>query len=78
MARLCEVNNYLPLFPDMADPPANTKLPEDEIKDIAECALLHKLQRHIRLQGFDVAKSSVEEFISLVKRLEILVSEDTE
>ena len=78
MARLCELNNLLPKFPVFGDPPPNTKLPEDEIKETAECALSHKLQRQIRLQGFEVCEKETHEFISLVARLEEIVPEETD
>ena len=53
MARFYEINDLLPKFPEMGTPPLNTKLPDNEIKEIAEHALSYKLQRQMRLQGFD-------------------------
>ena len=78
MARLCEINNLLPKFPEMGVPPLNTKLPDDEIKEIAEHCLSYKLQRQMHLQGFEVCEKTTQEFIATVARLEEIVPEENE
>ena len=62
----------------MGTPPLNTKLPDDKIKEIAEYTLSYKLQRQMRLQGFEVYDKSTEDFINMVARLEEIMPEETE
>ena len=76
MARPFELNNLLPKFPKMGTPALNTKLPDDEIKEIAECCLSYKLQRQMRLQGFEACEKSTQDFISTVARLEEIMPEE--
>ena len=51
---------------------------DDKIKEIAECVLSHKLQRQMRLQGFDVCEKSIGDFTNMVERLEYLMPEEAE
>ena len=76
VSRVLELNNYLPLFPKLAEGVAPTKLADDEIKDLLEFGMPRSYQRAMVLQGFDPMIHTVTEFIEFCERLEAVESYD--
>ena len=71
LARVFELNKYLPRFPPSGDPPVDvTKLDEDEIKDLAEYGIPYRWATQLRLQNFDVGEHNINDFINFCKRFE--------
>ena len=76
VARIMELNNYLPLFPRLADGVEPTKLAEDEIKDLLEFGMPKSYQRAMALQGFDPMIHTITEFVEFCERLEAVETYD--
>ncbi len=73
VARLVEMNNYLPLFPPKVDGDtvtAPTKLPEDELLDLMEYGVPKTWQNQMTLQDFDPLANSLDKFVNFCERLE--------
>ena len=76
VARVMELNNYLPLFPRLADGVEPTKLAEDEIKDLLDFGMPKLYQRAMVLQGFDPMIHTITEFVKFCERLEAVENYD--
>jgi len=71
VARISEMNSYLPLFPSVtANGEVPTKLPDDEILDLLEFGVPNSWQRTMILQDFDPLQKSIAEFVQFCERLE--------
>jgi hypothetical protein len=71
VARLSEMNSYLPLFPPIEDGgAAPSKLEDDEILDLLEFGVPNSWQRNMILQDFDPLRNSIKDFVSFCERLE--------
>ena len=70
VARISEMNSYLPLFPPVATRTAPEKLPDDEIVNLLEFEVPNSWQKAMILQDFDPLQKTVREFIQFCKKLE--------
>ena len=71
LARVFEINNYLPRFPNVGTPGVSpSKLAEDEIKEIAEFGVPYRWQQQMRVVNFNPVKKTIPEFIDFCERLE--------
>ena len=71
VARLTEINGYLPLFPPVKEGEAHpTALPQDEIVDLLEYGVPNSWQRSMILQDFNPLQHTVTEFVQFCERLE--------
>lgn len=68
LARVVELNSYLPLFPGGDD---NAKLSDDELCDILEFATPASWQRQMTLQAFDPLEHTPQEVVEFCERLEV-------
>ena len=66
-ARVAEINAYLNYFPPFL---ANQQLPNDEILELLEFAILTSWQREMTRQGYDPAAHSVQDLVQFCERLE--------
>lgn len=66
-ARYKELNDYLGSFPPFG---IIQRLPKDEVMGHAEFAILNSWQKQMAIQGFNVTKHTMDEFIKFCKRLE--------
>ena len=71
VARLIEINSYLPEFPPTttggADP---ASLPDDELLDILEFGMPSSWQKQMVLQDFDPLQHTIKEFTEFCERME--------
>ena len=71
MARLIEINSYLPEFPPTttggADP---ASLPDDELLDILEFGMPSSWQKQMVLQDFDPLQHTIKQFTEFCERME--------
>ena len=63
LARLNELNGYLPYFPDGTEA---SKLPDDELIDIGEYACPASWQKQMFLQGFDPLEHTLLDFLDFL------------
>jgi hypothetical protein len=70
VARIVEMNEYLPLMPEIGGNPPD-KLPEDELLELLEFSLPEKWQVAMLLQDFDPADHSLDKFVAFCTRLEM-------
>jgi hypothetical protein len=71
VARLNEINAYLPSFPPaIAGGREPEALAEDELKDLLEFGVPNSWQRAMILQDFDPLQHTVAEFVQFCERLE--------
>ena len=70
VARISEMNSYLPLFPPVTAGTTPEKLPDDEIVDLLEFGVPNSWQKAMILQDFDPLQKTVREFIQFCERLE--------
>lgn len=70
VARIIELNNYVPLFPPVTGNEAPEKLPDDELTDLLEFGVPNSWQRNMILQDFDPLQHTVKEFVNFCERLE--------
>jgi hypothetical protein len=71
VARINEINNYLPSFPPTVEGgQAPEKLPADEISDLLEFGVPHSWQREMVIQDFDPLQHTVSDFVAFAERLE--------
>ena len=71
VARLIEINNYIPQFPPTT-PNGNTpeKCPTEELVDLLEFPVPNSWQKAMILQNFDPSQKMVQEFVQFCERLE--------
>ena len=69
VARIVEINNYLPSFPKQGET-TPTKLPDDELLDLMEFGVPNSWQRTMILQNFDPVTSTISGFVEFCERLE--------
>lgn len=70
VARLVELNNYIPKFPPTAGNGIPVSLPDDELVDVIEFGVPNSWQRNMILQDFDPLQHTVAELVSFCERLE--------
>lgn len=68
VARVMELNNYLPRFPDATT--TNGKLSEEDIMDLLEFSLPGKWVHEMKRQGFVAVKETPKKFISFCENIE--------
>ena len=77
VARLSELNSYLPSFPPVtAGGSAPEKLPDDEIVDLLEFGVPNAWQREMIIQDFDPLQHTIAEFVEFGERMEQVESTD--
>lgn len=77
MARLVELNDYLPSFPlEVQGSPAPIKMADDELKDIGEYAYPQTWQKGMVQLGFHPAIHTLTEFIKFCEWYEYTESND--
>ena len=75
-ARLSEINNYLPSFPENANGEKPEVLPEDEMVDLMEFGVPNSWQRYMALQDFEPLDGTVDTFVKFCERIEHVEVQD--
>lgn len=70
VARVQEINNYLPYFPSQAPGEPIQKLDDDEIIDLMEFGVPRSWQKKMEEHNFDSTNTTIGEFLSFCERME--------
>lgn len=77
VARIVEINEYLPQFPPVRPGEDVETLPDDEIADLLEFGCPNSWQKHMLMQNFDPLLHSVNELVEFCERMEQVEAVDT-
>jgi hypothetical protein len=77
VARVQELNNYLPFFPEQVPGEPIQKLDDDEIIDLMEFGVPRSWQKKMEEHSFDSTNTTIGEFLAFCERMERIEQMDT-
>ena len=78
VARVKEINNYLPFFPRKNPATHVLNLGGDKLLDLLDLRVPIKWQKEMHLHSFKPLDGTIRDFVEFWKRLEISLDEDSQ